>query len=310
MIKIILVICIIILVSVIILVEYTYKNAIMAERKTEEIAIEVLKNRNLYNSELENLLEKSNYEEIECLSKEGYKLKGYYYEKYKNGDKGVILVHGYTANHIIHSPFVKLFLDEGFNVLLIDMRSHGNSEGKYVSYGMHEKEDLSIWHEILKSKLKEGAFIGLHGQSMGAATCLMYGAYKENVDFIVADCGYSDGKELMKYQIHEKSKAPFNIIYYLLNKKLKRKCNFSFDEISPIKDIKDLNIPIFFVHGTLDTKVPFRMSREMYDSRKKSFDKFLEVKDAEHMVCLAKETDSYKTMLHNFLEEAEDLKKH
>ncbi|WWU65928.1 hypothetical protein QJR26_06065 [Clostridium baratii] len=43
MIKIILVICIIILVSVIILVEYTYKNAIMAERKTEEIAIEVLK---------------------------------------------------------------------------------------------------------------------------------------------------------------------------------------------------------------------------------------------------------------------------
>ena len=43
---------------------------------------------------------------------------------------------------------------------------------------------------------------------------------------------------------------------------------------------------------------------------RKVFDKFLEVKDAEHMVCLAKETDSYKTMLHNFLKEAEDLKKH
>ncbi|MGL4572303.1 MAG: alpha/beta hydrolase [Clostridium sp.] len=300
---------IILIAAVIFIIEYTFKNSIMSERKSEEKAIEVLKNRKLYDDDLKKVLYESNYEEIDCISNDGLKLKGYYYEKHKRGDKGVILVHGYTANHIIQSPFIQLFLDEGFNVLLIDMRSHGNSEGKYATYGRHEKEDLHIWYKILKDRLKENAFIGLHGQSMGAATSLMYGGYQKNLDFIVSDCGYSNGKDLLKYQIHEKAKAPFNPIFYLLNKKVERVCKFNFNEISPIKDIKNLDIPILFVHGTNDITVPFRMSEEMFLSRGKDFDRFLKVSGAGHMVCYAMDKENYKNVLHEFLEQCYKLKK-
>ncbi|MEG2109003.1 MAG: alpha/beta hydrolase [Clostridium sp.] len=300
---------IIIIAAVIFVIEYTFKNSIMSERKSEEKAIEVLKNRKLYDDDLKKVLDTSNYEEIDCISKDGLKLKGYYYEKYKRGDKGVILVHGYTANHIIQSPFIQLFLDEGFNVLLIDMRSHGNSEGKYATYGRHEKEDLHIWYKILKDRLKENAFIGLHGQSMGAATSLMYGGYQNNLDFIVSDCGYSNGKDILKYQIQEKAKAPFKPIFYLLNKKVERVCKFNFNEISPIEDIKNLDIPILFIHGTADITVPCRMSEEMFLNRGKDFDRFLKVSGAGHMVCYAMDKENYKNVLHEFLEQCYKLKK-
>lgn len=306
--KLILVLIILVIVSIILVVQYTFNNSILRERKDENKAIEVLKNRGIYNEELKRLIDKSNYEELECISKEGYKLKGYYYEKHKNGDKGVILVHGYTANHFVHLPFIKMFFNEGFNVLLIDVRSHGMSEGKYATYGVYEKEDLALWVKILKNKLKNNAFVGLHGQSMGAATSLMYGGYKKDIDFIIADCGYSSGKEILKYQIKEKAKIPFFPLYQLLNIKTKILCKFDFNKVSPIEDIKDIDIPIFFVHGTKDETVPVRMSEEMFKLRNKEFDKILIVEGAIHMNCYDMCKDKYISELHEFLQLAKKLK--
>lgn len=302
------IIIMILILGIIFILQYAFRNSILRERKDETKAINVLKKRGIYDENIRSILNKSNYEEIECTSNEGYKLNGYYYEKHKNGDKGIILVHGYTANHFIHAPFIEMFLNEGFNVLLIDVRSHGLSEGKYATYGIYEREDLAKWVKILKSKLRNDALIGLHGQSMGAATSLMYGKYGNDIDFIIADCGYSNGKEILKYQIKEKAKVPFYPLYNLLNLEAKLRCKFDFNKVSPIDDIKDISIPIFFIHGTDDETVPFWMSEEMFKTRNREYDKFLAVKGASHMTCYDKNKEKYIKEVHEFLEIAEKLK--
>lgn len=73
-------------------------------------------------------------EEIIIKSYDGLNLKGFFHKVYNDSKKVVILNHGYTANHYVDYQFTDIFFEEGYNVLLVDMRSHGESEGKVAFY--------------------------------------------------------------------------------------------------------------------------------------------------------------------------------
>ncbi|MGL4731194.1 MAG: alpha/beta hydrolase [Clostridium sp.] len=277
---------------------YAYKESILAKKKNKEDAFNLLKNRGTYDI---NGYDNIQYENLEITSKDGHKLKGYYINKYPKEDKVIILCHGYTANHYLTLQFIDMFLNEGFNVLQIDVRAHGDSEGKYPTYGVWEREDLDMWVDKIKSKVSKDAIIGIYGQSMGAATVLMYGGkYGEKIKFIIADCGYSNGKEILKYQFG-KSKVPLAPIYPFLNLIFKIRCKFSMNDVSPIDDIKDCEVPTLFIHGTTDGTVPCCMSERMYEIKKGDKNELLIIKDAGHVVAYDKEKDTYEKAVHNFI---------
>ena len=132
------------------LTNYTFYKAILRERKTKEDVFNVLKKRNAYDL--------SKYKELdiktlEIKSKEGFKLKGYYIEKFKDSKKLMIIVHGYTSNHYIALQYLDMFFEEGFNILMVDVRGHGASEGTYATYGYYEREDLDRGIDYMKDKL-------------------------------------------------------------------------------------------------------------------------------------------------------------
>lgn len=286
---------------ILLIVEYAFKQSILAKRKDEKKAIEVLKRRGLYDSDLEEVLNYKGVEEIELESNDYIPIKGYLYNFNKDSKKFIVLLHGYSANHYIQMPFVKMFKDRGYNVLMIDNRSHGKSGGEFASYGKFESEDLDLFINMLLNRFGDDIWIGLHGQSMGASTAIIYANKYGKVNFVISDCGYSDGKGIIKYQLNEKSKLPMFPFYNLLNNKVIRRCKFSFDEVSPIKYIKENITPIMFVHGTSDTTVPYKMSEDMYKVRKNEKDKLLLVEDAEHMMCYAKNKEGYLKTLDEFL---------
>ena len=275
-----------------------FKRVILDDRKDKEQMINILKERFFCDyKDYENL----EYEELEIISHDGFKLKGYYYNKYKDSKKVMIIHHGYTANHYVCIQFLDIFFDEGFNILLIDMRSHGESEGQYITYGYKEKEDLNLWVDLIRDRIGEDGVIGLHGQSMGGATVLMYGgAYPEKVDFIIADCAYSNGKEILKYQLKQ-AEAPFFPVYNLLKRDCIKKCGFDMDKISPIDDIKDKDIPVLFIHGTGDTVVPVTMSEEMFKVKKGNKNKLLIIPDAIHVGAYSKDKKTYVKAVKEFI---------
>ena len=287
--------------------EYAFYKAFNKHKKTKEEAFEYLKKKNLYDGEIYNEIER---EEVYITSKDNLKLKGYLVEKYKDSNRYMILVHGYTANNHIHMAFLRFFINEGFNVLLVDERAHGGSEGSYPSYGYFEKEDLDRWIAFLSDRRKGELFLGLHGQSMGGATVLMCGARNNKVDFIIEDCGYSDGKKIIKYQFTHVNWIPFNTVYLLLKSKVKRRVHFKFKDVCPIKDISELKTPIMFIHGTTDTYVPCEMGIEMYKSRNNENDRILIVEGAEHMWSYSKEKREYERIMHEFIVNVEKINKY
>ncbi|AVF24165.1 hypothetical protein ERICI_04494 [Paenibacillus larvae subsp. larvae] len=241
-------------------------------------------------------------EQVEIVSQDGYKLRGWHLKPNENSRKVMIIVHGYTVAHPVSLPFSDMFIEQGFNILVVDQRAHGWSEGKYTTYGYLEKYDLDEWVNWVRKRYDQNCVIGLHGQSLGGATVLEYAAINEHVSFIIADCPYSDLSALIKYQIKIK-RAPAFPFYQLVDRLVYKKAGFRLADVKPIETMKQAEIPVMFIHGSLDNFVPTYMSEELYEAKigKK---KLLVVEGASHGNSYAVDKEKYEEEVRMFVEDA------
>ncbi|MEF9990889.1 MAG: alpha/beta hydrolase [Romboutsia sp.] len=279
--------------------QYGVKIALMSKRKSSEQMIdELFSNFEIDYKSYKNL----DIEEVTIKSEDKLQLRGFYHNIYPQSKKVIIINHGYTANHYVAYQFIDIFIEEGYNVLLIDMRSHGQSEGTIASYGYHESKDIGCWVDYVKERIGEDAYIGLHGQSMGASTVLIYAGNNENkVRFVIEDCGFSNAKEAMKFQFKQ-GKIPFYPIYELIRLSIRRNFGFDLNNISPKEDILKSNIPVLFIHGDDDEIVPSYMAREMYESKGGKKDMLYIAYGAKHMKSCVSNREMYKDNIKRFLE--------
>lgn len=275
------------------------KETVMSKRKESRQMLEELWSR--FGTDYRNY-QNIPVEEVIIKSYDGLKLKGYFHRVYKDSKKVVIMNHGYTANHYIDYQFTDIFFEEGYNVLLIDMRSHGESEGKVASYGYNESKDIGSWVRWIKDKIGEDAYIGLHGQSMGAATVMLYGATHPNdIKFVIEDCGFTSAREAIKFQFR-KVKIPFWPLYDLIRVKVKRKYKFDFNNISPEDAIVNSDIPVLFIHGDNDKVVPTWIGEALYNEKNGEMDRLYLVQGAGHMEAYSKDKEKYKQVVKEFLD--------
>lgn len=293
-----LILVILILIVGILATNFVVKMTLMAKRKDSKLMVEELWHN--FGTDYRNYQHLPK-EKITIKSEDGLKLNGYYHNVYPESKKIVIINHGYTANHFVTYQFTDMFFEEKYNVLLIDMRSHGESEGKFASYGYNESKDMGLWIKWIKNNVGEDTCIGLHGQSMGAATVLLYGGkYSNEIKFIISDCGFTRVKDAIRFQF-EQAKMPFWPLYDLARIKVKRKFKFDFNEISPREAIINSSVPVLFVHGKDDNIVPCWMSEKMYKSKNGSKDMIYLVDGANHMESYSKDKDKYKSKVKEFL---------
>ena len=127
--------------------------------------------------------------------------------------KTAVCVHGYTSNGLRDFGRIsKILYNSGFNVLIYDQRACGESEGKYITFGIKERYDCLLWLKTILEKYGQKD-IYLFGVSMGATTSLMTLAFDElpkNVKGVVADCAYISPYHVFKYQL----KKLYNCLLY------------------------------------------------------------------------------------------------
>ena len=119
-------------------------------------------------------------EEIEIVSEEGLKLSGWFIEPLRTSTQGraLIVLHGYPADKR-DMLGVALHMYPDFAILLLDLRSFGESEGSRTSFGIHERGDIQKAIDFLASRGYEK--IGLFGFSLGGAISLMTGVEDKRV---------------------------------------------------------------------------------------------------------------------------------
>ena len=92
----------------------------------------------------------------------------------------VLLVHGYSADRISTSALARRIAQNGYGVLAIDVRGHGENRNPFDQHGL--QDDLKTAVEYLRqSNLVDGSRIAVVGHSMGAGAALDYAAHDPNI---------------------------------------------------------------------------------------------------------------------------------
>ena len=249
-----------------------------------------------------NWLEKdSNYKDKYITSFDNLKLHSYEIINENKTDKWAIVVHGYICEGKLVSSKAKHFYEMGYNVLVPDLRGHGNSQGDYIGMGWDDRLDIIDWIDYIVEN-NPNAEIALHGTSMGSATVLMVSGEKlpENVKAIIADCGYTSAWDEFSHQLKSLFNLPSFPIMNLSNMVTMVRAGYSLKEASAINQVKKATVPILYIHGDKDDLVPYYMMDELYNATNSPKEK-LTVEGAEHAKADLVNPQLYWNTIYDFL---------
>ena len=207
-----------------------------------------------------------NPEEVWITSTDGLRLCGKYYE-YSPDAPMEIMFHGYRGNGEGDlCGGVQRAFALGRSALVVDQRAGGKSEGHVIGFGITESRDCVEWARYASLRWPDRKLI-LTGISMGAATVMTAAGMNlpKQVAYVLADCGYSCARDIIKYVIGLK-KLPPNICYPLVRLGAFIYGHFRLEETSPIEQLRQAKVPVIFFHGETDTIVPCDMGRTNYEA--------------------------------------------
>ena len=212
------------------------------------------------------------------------KLHAYEIEANKKTNIWTIVIHGYTKAGIEMEKYAEKYKEIGSNVLLVDLRSSGLSEGNYIGFGWHDRLDIIDWINYLVKKDTNCKII-LFGVSMGAATVMMTTGEQlpSNVKLAIEDCGYTSVIDIFTDKIENLFHLPPKPILNSANFITKIKTKYNLYEASSLEQIKKSKTPTLFIHGSKDTFVPYNMLDKLYDTASCEKEKLV-IEGAEHAV--------------------------
>ena len=227
-----------------------------------------------------------------------------------NTNKTIICVHGYKAKDGLYDfgMSAKFLNSLGYNLLFVDNRAHGLSQGKYIGFGVLDSIDVNSWVDYLVANMNQETII-LYGMSMGAATVLNTDSSPSDsspdsspVKAIIADCGFASGYDEVAYQIKKMYHLPSFPLVPISNILLKLLAKYSLKDKEAYKSIKNYKNNLLIIHGSRDHFVPTSDAYKIFENAtcKK---KLLIIKDASHAKSYLKDTKLYEKTVREFLDE-------
>lgn len=246
---------------------------------------------------------RQSFKNIDILSHEGLKLRGYLLTSERAAGRTAIIAHGYSGKGKDMGACAKLYYENlGYNVLIPDARGHGESAGNYIGFGWPERHDYLQWIQYVIEETGHAAQIVLHGVSMGGATVLMTSgeALPPQVKAIVSDCAYTSVKEQLSYQLRRMYRLPSFPFVHSASLVTRLKAGYFFGEASALKQVRKAKVPILFIHGDTDTFVPYTMLDKLFEACPSPKEKFI-VPQAGHGLAYDTDKAGYVSKVSSFV---------
>ena len=241
-------------------------------------------------------------EEIWINSPNNYNLKAIFLKPLETANT-VIICHGVTENKINSMKYARLFERLGYNSVVYDHRRHGDSGGKTTSFGYYEKIDLDTIVHTIREQIGDEATLGIHGESMGAATTILYaGTFENEADFLVVDCPFSDFSQQILHILRSGTPLRTSMALRVGNVFLKMRDGYTLNRISPREVIGTIKVPMLFIHSMEDEFILPSMSEELY-ALKEGDNKMIKLFDkGAHAKSFNDNAIEYEEVVHEFLE--------
>lgn len=193
-------------------------------------------------------------EEKRITAADGCRLKADFYRSEKNSPFVVILLHGYRCRGADMAPVAQMYKESfGFNVLVPDLRAHGGTGGRCITFGMTDGRDVNEWIKYSADMLGGKCRVIIHGISMGGAAALFAASHNNpRVLCVISDCAYCSAADMVRREIARNLHMPPSFLMWVVNAVVRVKGGYSIYDCAPEKIAGKIRCPVMIIHGGAD----------------------------------------------------------
>lgn len=217
-------------------------------------------------------------------------------------DKVVIVIPGRMESGTYSYYFSEPYRKAGYNVLAIDNRSHGLSDGRYNTIGLKEYVDILEWIKYSHDELGNSSVI-IHGLCIGSATALYAITDERCPDYVkalIADGMYVNFNESLKNHLIERKKPLFPFVGEIMFF-MRLVSGKSAKKWGPINVIKKMNKAMLFIYSKEDIYSLPELGQKLYDTcpvKEKRIEYF---PHGQHSHVRINNTEGYDSKISSFL---------
>lgn len=193
------------------------------------------------------------------------KLVGSYWPYESEFAPTVLLLHGNGSNRAAMTKLAVWLNAQGYAVLAIDFRGHGQSTAATKSFGLFEAADAQaaiVWLRRARPKSK----LGVIGFSLGGAACLIGKDGPVKADALVLEGVYPDIRHAIFNRLAIRlGRMTATISEPLLSLQSMPRFGMWPSELSPINALKNVHEPVMIVGGGADRNTPPEESMAMFE---------------------------------------------
>lgn len=240
----------------------------------------------------------SAFEVVKLNTGDDLQLEGWYLKK--DLAKGtVIMIHGHgsSKSKILHEAYYMQSL--GYNILLMDLRAHGGSDGNTCTIGMDEAEDIKLAYDFINSKGEKN--IVLWGISLGAATIThSISEYKIQPKKIILEMPFGSLLQAVKGRMKIMGLPP-QPTSSLLTFWGGVEHGFWAFNLNPCDYAKNISCPVLLEWGAKDPRVTKEEIDCIYQNLYSSKKKLAIYETAKHESLCDKEPEKWRAEIKSFL---------
>ena len=224
--------------------------------------------------------------------------------------KCVIIIHGYADAKVGGIAWAPMWHSLGWNILAIDLRAHGESQGRNSTSGYWERHDLhAIINDIRARRPAETQRLVLFGISLGGAVALATAAMRDDLHAVIAECPYAEFEHAV-YRHAKVMNMPARSLQPLGVKLAAWLSGADFREVAPVRTVLAARCPVLVVSSAEDELVtPHDMDalERAVASRDPQLgaSEFWRVQQADHVLGIACDPQEYRQRIDAFLSRIE-----
>ncbi len=257
----------------------------------------------MYNTGLEWGEENKEYKTEVSITNDGLKLVGEYFDF--GFSKCVLIEQGRAEGLFYNYYFAKPYKDAGCNVLVIDTRANGLSEGRYISGGWLESRDIPVWINHITQNFPHNKEFYIHGICVGSAAAIFAAAkedFPECVKGIVAEGPFHSFYESFREHLIDYRKPVYPILWQI---RFLCKIHIGTDikKQAPITYIDKINVPILMFCGRKDVYSLPEKCQSLFDKCSSNHKRLVWFDEGSHSHLRINAQEKYDSEIIKFISE-------
>ena len=180
----------------------------------------------------------------------------------------VILLHGFLQTRDSVTPWAVRLAQAGYRCAVLDLRGHGASTGRYISFGAFESRDVSAVIDDLGRREWDVSRVGLLGVSYGASVALLTAGRDARIKTVVAFEPFASAEravpELMRAVFTREAGGITDRQFAAAHMKQARIAGFAWKDADIPAALQRTRAPVLFLHGEADAWLSPDHSRTLF----------------------------------------------